>query len=263
MPADATRLVCRASLALACLLGLAAPAQAFVVYETSGGTALHWPPDARPVATLDPTFSEPFAPGAAEQLVARASARWTRSDCTRLEVQVVDGPACSGEDDDGINCLYTVSDSARWHAVSGPAQWESGSNQVALTLVHFDSRRGTIFDVDMAFNAAYFEFSAERACDPNAADLDAVVTHEFGHFFGLDHSLAPDATMAPTSGPGDCDKRDLTADDEAGLCSIYLDLDDSSGCAGGSGGALPSAWLAALLIGGLAARRSTIRRTDP
>ncbi len=254
MPAHATRLASGATLALACLLHLAAPAHAFVVYETTGGTALHWPPDARPVATLDPTFSGPYPPGAAAQLIERASSRWTGSECTRLEVPVADGPACGGEDDDdGINCLYAVSD---------PWLWEFGSNKVALTLVHFDNRRGTIFDVDMAFNTAYFQFSADSACDPGAADLDAVATHEFGHFFGLDHSLAPDATMAPTSGPGECGKRDLTTDDEAGLCAIYLGLKDGGGCAGGSGASPPLAWLPALLVGWLTTRRSALERSD-
>ncbi|MEZ4268236.1 MAG: matrixin family metalloprotease [Myxococcota bacterium] len=257
MPATTTRLALVAALAVGCLSQWPAPADAFVVHQTSDGTPLHWPRTARPVATLDPSFDALFTSGDAVQLVDAAASRWTASDCTQVEVQAAAGPACPGEDeDDDVNCVYAVTD---------PLLWDGSANQVALTLLHFDNRRGTIVDVDMAFNAAFFAFSTEAICDATTADLDAVVTHEFGHFFGLDHSDRPDATMAPTSGPGDCGKRDLAADDEAGLCFIYEHLsdEDGGGCHGAPMSPATPVGLAVCAMLCYAARRRTLRRAHP
>jgi hypothetical protein len=53
-------------------------------------------------------------------------------------------------------------------------------------------------------------------------DLEAALTHELGHFLGLDHSDVPGATMQPEAmGFGATDLRTLEADDIAGICAIY------------------------------------------
>jgi len=51
-------------------------------------------------------------------------------------------------------------------------------------------------------------------------DLESVVLHEFGHALGLAHSQAQSAVMYASYCQG-CDKRTLTADDIAGLTSLY------------------------------------------
>jgi hypothetical protein len=78
-------------------------------------------------------------------------------------------------------------------------------------------------------------------------DLQNALTHEMGHFIGLDHTCGPaaatvgevddqgqpvpdcsdatlaemDATMYPSAQAGDLSKRTLSPDDVNGLCSIY------------------------------------------
>jgi hypothetical protein len=227
-------------LGAALTLAVSPPAAAYVVYRTTGGKPLRWPSSSRPVLRLDDSFGAGGNPQTVSALVRGAWQRWTDLDCGAPDVQSLTRTPCAGEvEDDGINCVYSVAD---------PQAWEFATNQVALTLVHFDNRSGAIFDVDMAFNAAHFTFSTDATCDPDAADLDAVLTHEFGHFFGLDHSEKADATMAPTSGPGDCAKRDLTVDDSAGFCAIYSAPEEaaSDGCAGA--GPARGSWLAWLVV---------------
>ncbi|HET9232988.1 MAG TPA: matrixin family metalloprotease, partial [Candidatus Eisenbacteria bacterium] len=57
-------------------------------------------------------------------------------------------------------------------------------------------RPGEIVDADILFNANDFHFStATTIPTSDAYNLRAVATHEFGHFFGLSHSVVVGATM--------------------------------------------------------------------
>lgn len=99
---------------------------------------------------------------------------------------------------------------------------------IAITIATFDSFTGEIYDADMEFNTfdaatntEGFHFSvAPVVSDPGAADLQTILTHEFGHFMGLSHSDNERAVMWPEAGLGEI-RRDLTADDAAGMCAIY------------------------------------------
>ena len=66
------------------------------------------------------------------------------------------------------------------------------------------------------------------SCDSESTlfDLQAVLTHEFGHFVGLDHSAIVLSTMDPGTEPGDCKKRSLHQDDIDGFCQTYTQLPD-------------------------------------
>ncbi len=52
-------------------------------------------------------------------------------------------------------------------------------------------------------------------------DLEQVVTHEFGHCAGLDHSGSSNSVMYPSYRGGSTTYRTLTADDKAGLVAMY------------------------------------------
>ena len=99
--------------------------------------------------------------------------------------------------------------------------WPFGSGLIAVTLVHHNAITGEIVDTDMALNGTgTFSWSAPEVCDTDTPDHDliATLTHEFGHFFGLNHSSAPQSVMEAATGPGDCDKRTLEDFDGECLC---------------------------------------------
>ncbi len=94
----------------------------------------------------------------------------------------------------------------------------------AVTTVWHRRSTGEILDVDMEINERQGPFTI---CPPEGCpgmervDLENVVTHELGHYFGLAHSADPEATMYASAGAGETLKRDLADDDIAGICEIY------------------------------------------
>jgi len=92
-------------------------------------------------------------------------------------------------------------------------------NTLAKTTVTFDHETGEIFDADIEINTAYNSFTIS---DQNVKyDLQAVVTHEVGHFIGLDHTLDSAATMYAGYDEGTTEIRTLEQDDIDGACAIY------------------------------------------
>ena len=73
----------------------------------------------------------------------------------------------------------------------------------------------------MEINSAQFAFSASGEPIPTAFDLEAVVTHEAGHFLGLAHTPDTAAVMYAGGEPGRTLQRELKADDLAAVCAAY------------------------------------------
>jgi hypothetical protein len=98
--------------------------------------------------------------------------------------------------------------------------YTNATNALALTTVTYNFKTGEIYDADMEINAT----EQLSVADPPAAtafDLQSIITHEAGHFLGLNHSLDPNATMWAEYTRGSESFRRLSADDIAGICEIY------------------------------------------
>ena len=104
----------------------------------------------------------------------------------------------------------------------------------AVTFVWHNADTGEIYDGDMLLNDSMtgsrgpFAVCDEAACPRDAGgvfavDLENIVTHEMGHYFGVAHteSLNIDATMFESAPPGERSKRTLEEDDTTAICSIY------------------------------------------
>lgn len=164
----------------------------------------------------------------ADALFATAFAKWTSIDCpgapassgsSRVSIDVRDlGPVQCNQvqynQDQGNQHVILFRDDTWPH--------DDQSNTLGLTTITFDPDTGEIYDADMEINA-----TVPLSADPNAAtpmggyDLLSIVTHESGHFLGMAHSGDPYATMYAAYTQGSTSMRSLTADDVAGLCSIY------------------------------------------
>jgi hypothetical protein len=100
--------------------------------------------------------------------------------------------------------------------------WDNSGagSALAVTLVSTATLTGEILDADIIFNPAE-NFSLDATTPSDKYDFESVLTHEVGHFLGLDHSAILSATMFPRVGTGVSLPRVLSVDDVAGVSSIY------------------------------------------
>lgn len=157
---------------------------------------------------------------------------------------------------------------------------------LALTTITYLRESGEIVDADIEINSANVALSTSDVNVTN--DLQAILTHEIGHFLGFAHSEAPNSVMHRTYNvtANDGTLRRLSQDDRLAVCTAYrpgeIDVGDCRGAGprfgfsrecyapgqasagllctvspspgGGGSGALPYALGLLALIGGAFAR---------
>jgi hypothetical protein len=93
-----------------------------------------------------------------------------------------------------------------------------GSGIVAITPISFDTGSGNILDADILFNGGQYTFSTDGS--PGTFDVQDVLSHEIGHFIGLDHSPQISGTLWPYVSTAQWLHRSLTTDDRSGAIAI-------------------------------------------
>ncbi|MDP7038114.1 MAG: matrixin family metalloprotease [Myxococcota bacterium] len=95
--------------------------------------------------------------------------------------------------------------------------WPSymGQYTLAVTMPSWDYNCD-LNDADLVVNGYHHEWTENGW----GSDLQSVMTHEVGHFIGLDHSNHYDSTMTATYGGGTSD-RTLSCDDTEAACALY------------------------------------------
>lgn len=159
---------------------------------------------------------------------------------------------------------------------------ESGAETLALTTVYFNPNTGEIYDSNVEINSNLNKFALSDAMYPTA-DLNAVLTHELGHFLGLSHSAFSNATMYSNYDEG---MKTLEVDDEQAIClslppdrattdsdlprhgfSTDCGVAEKGCCSSTIGGAAPSGQRLGLWAFGLGVcallRRGRLRRSGP
>ena len=96
---------------------------------------------------------------------------------------------------------------------------------IAFVRSIIDGTDGHTLDADMVFNDRDFWWSTSAALEPapagqSSVDLQAVCTHEYGHYFSLDHTSVTGATMIPFI-QNNTSQRSLELDDRQGNAKVY------------------------------------------
>ncbi len=106
--------------------------------------------------------------------------------------------------------------------------WDHGEGTIGITLTTYDERSGIIYDSDIELNAVGFTFTTTNGgtCGPTSTncvstDVQNTVTHEVGHFVGLDHTSAIGSTMNPRAPLGETSKRTVDSGSASFVCAAY------------------------------------------
>ena len=92
---------------------------------------------------------------------------------------------------------------------------------LAKTSVTYNDETGEIYDADIEVNAANNTVTITDNPQKVEYDLQAILTHEVGHFIGVAHSAESSAVMFASYSPGSISQRKLTPDDVGAVCAIY------------------------------------------
>lgn len=242
----------RRALALGLALGVLAPssAHAFCRTTTVPVQADFSPSSTRcwdqgvPLFWLNSCVSYSVQQGASRQVAyddaanafSRAFTKWTGASCptdgsgrSRVSIDVRDlGPVeCATVD-------YQTSGGNQNLIVFQDDKWphNDSANTLALTTVTFNPETGEIYDADMEINATQGNLSVGDPVPANGFDLQSVITHEAGHFYGLAHATASTSTMYAAYKAGTSTLRSLSADDIEGMCAIYPSASERSATSG-------------------------------
>jgi hypothetical protein len=211
--------------------------------QTESGAVQRWASGAEISLAIDASV-EQLGPGAREA-VMQAFGAWLGSGARlpKLRFDVRRG-ATAKLQRDGVSSVLV-----------GPIDIAGHEHDLAITIGFADTISGRITEADIIINsdnpvAVLSPVSApdERdgpgnrplsasACE-GRYDLQSILTHEVGHFFGLDEDGEDEhATMFYKTGKCDLRKRDLGEPDSSTMSALYateLKLDEtqaSSGCA--------------------------------
>ncbi|MGE5174980.1 MAG: matrixin family metalloprotease [Hyphomicrobiales bacterium] len=108
----------------------------------------------------------------------------------------------------------------------GGVNFPPGGTVIAFTRSIIELTAGQTLDADLVFNDRDFYCSTTSPVltpappGQTSVDLEAVITHELGHAFGLDHTSVAGCTMVPFI-TSDTTQRTLELDDMAGNSTIY------------------------------------------
>jgi hypothetical protein len=137
--------------------------------------------------------------------------------------------------------------------------FDDPNNTLAMTTVTYGVDSGEIYDADVQVNTWQHPISTTEPPEPGTYDLQSILTHEAGHFFGLAHATSTAPIMYAQYQPGHVT---LTQDDVDGFCTVYPPFDpDPGGCEAAAGkGSSRWAWASLIALVALKAVMSRRRR---
>ena len=190
-------------------IGLTWSAAAYTRITTASGQQPSWP--GMPVSFwINNSGSPQIANGSEFAAVQAAFQTWQNVSTATVSFSYMGTTPVSTVGQDGLNVVTFVDSSV-----------PLGSDAIASTFTFFNfdaTGTLTIQEADIALNtAAAFSTSGETG----KYDIQSVLTHEAGHFLGLDHAGLLSSVMTAYGVPSKLDQRTLAYDDIAGVTEIY------------------------------------------
>ena len=185
-----------------------------------GGKALYW--GVSPVPFLvDQAGSDKNKVDAAafDQVIAAAFHTWSAANCGKSMHPNIGGVSMGQTSSSTVEYLAGQENANIFMFRDDMWMATAPGSALALTTVSYDWHTGEIYDADVEVNGTGGNITNGRPTD--GADLPSIMTHEVGHFLGLDHSSKKSATMFLSYVPGKGDLRGLDVDDMAAVCLIY------------------------------------------
>ncbi len=189
----------------------------------------------------------------ATRVADQAFAAWNAIRCPGTpSIQAYDDGPTAFVPDGGSDCTTSAgcNPQGRDVIVFDDTEWphQDPASILALTTVTYGVDDGTIFEAYTEVNTANgMKVTTQEPPAGGARDLQAILTHEAGHFFGIAHATDTRAVMYAYYTPG---RTALTSDDTSAFCTIYPPAAPSGcGCkAAGGAGSLGGG--AGVLVGG-------------
>jgi hypothetical protein len=135
---------------------------------------------------------------------------WEGAPCTSWQVQYMGGTSASPMN----------SRDGQWVQGWVESGWSYGGSAIGVTMSMYGS--GVIWGCDIAYNAVNYTWSLTGGSG-YTVDSQSIVTHEEGHFLGLNdiYSCLPDPQTMCGYYSGGTGSRTLTDDDISGVCALY------------------------------------------
>lgn len=169
----------------------------------------------------------------ARKIIADGFAEWSAHDCLATIGATCSGaaagkPALKAQDLGPVDCAdveYVQNGSNANIVVFRDGVWPNDGVALALTTVTYKIEGGQIYDADIEVqsNPAQVKLGVSDPVAADAYDLRSILTHEIGHFLGMAHTQAGNATatMFERYRAGQTFMRDLSDDDACGICNAY------------------------------------------
>lgn len=210
------------------------------------GAPIAWLWDQRVAFSLDAAASKQVDLADATTAADNAFARWSNVQCdgrapnvTAFDSGPVDAQTVAAE------CTTTPCDPTgpgAYHLIAfrdDGWEYDDPANTLALTTVTYAVDSAVLFDAEIEINTHDHKLTTAVPTPAGSFDLEAVLTHEAGHFLGLAHATNEESVMYAYYS---ADTRDLTADDVAGVCSAYPPQEGPTGLSCRIGTTAPAGW---------------------
>ena len=184
------------------------------------GARLFWPTSCVSYA-MNELGTQDLDPVDTRNIIRKTFQAWTEVPCPKggnasMTFEERDPVSCKkseyNKDAHNLNVVLFQDDDWKYRGIDGT---------LAKTSVTYNDETGEIYDADIEVNAANNTVTITDNQAKIEYDLQAILTHEVGHFIGIAHSAESSAVMFASYSPGSTSQRKLTPDDIDAVCAIY------------------------------------------